>query len=84
MYAAFEQKVQTAEGRLIVRVHSKDRDTQAVYRKLVDKHEDGTATLLAINVTRTAITNLLLRDWRQSIVSFLLKFSRTLFSILLP
>jgi hypothetical protein len=74
MYAAFEFNVQTAEGRLIVREHTTDRDAQTVFKKLVLKHEDGTAALLAINEIRTAITKLLLRDWKQPIVSFLLKF----------
>jgi hypothetical protein len=62
MFAVWESNVQTAEGRLIVRLHMHDRDAQAVYTKLVANHENGTPALLAINAIRTSITTLLLRD----------------------
>ena len=57
-----------------MRVHDQTRDAQSVYKALVAKHEDGTAALLAINALCISITTLLLRDWKQPIVSFLLKF----------
>jgi hypothetical protein len=72
--ATFELKVQTAAGRMLVREHSKHRDSLAVYKEFAEKYQDGTAALITITAIRKYLTNLVLQDWKQPIVSFLLKF----------
>jgi hypothetical protein len=74
VYAVFELVVQTSDGRLIVREHEQDRDAQAIYKKLVARHEDGTAALIATNATRELIMGLKLSEWRLPISAFLVKF----------
>jgi hypothetical protein len=72
VFSILEQKVQTSDGLVFLRVHSSSGDATAVYKDLVERYSKFTAAQLSASKIEEDLSTFRLNDnWKKSNLMFL-------------
>ena len=72
VFSILEQKVQTSDGLVFLRIHSSSGDATAVYKDLVERYSKSTAAQLSASEIEEDLSTFRLNDnWKKSNLMFL-------------